>query len=595
MDNQINSRLSLLRQQMKASGVNAVIIPQTDPHQSEYLADHWQLRRWLSGFTGSAGALVVTDTQALLWTDSRYFLQAAQQLEGTGIRLMKDGLPDTPSITSFLTHTLLQGETVAIDGALFNITETESLRETLAKHSIKLNTGFAPADTIWTERPALPSAPVFIHDVKYAGETASDKIARILAQTAEQGASAIFISALDEIAWTLNIRSSDVPCNPVATAFLYLAPAGSTLFIKEEKITPAVLTYLNGCNVAVAPYDSVYTFLANLPQTARVLIEPQRNSGKVLDTLSLRALPGASPIAMLKATKNSVQIQGIRKSMQHDGAALVAAFMEIERRMAQNITTTEIDIAEILTRFRSQQPDYFDESFETIAGYGPHGAIVHYSATPESASVIEPHGLLLIDSGAQYLTGTTDITRTIAMGTPSPQERHDFTLVMKGHIALATAIFPEGTRGAQLDVLARHFLWNEGLTYLHGTGHGVGHFLNVHEGPQSIRLNDVPATLRPGMLTSDEPGLYRAGIHGIRCENLVLCVPALSDPEFGNFYRFETMTLFPFDRSLFDTAIMTPEEINWVNAYHAHVYESLLPLLTPDQAEWLREKTLPLA
>lgn len=280
--------------------------------------------------------------------------------------------------------------------------------------------------------------------------------------------------------------------------------------------------------------------------------------------------------------------------MEHDGAALVASFMEMERMMAQGEKLTELKVAEILTRFRSQQPGYFDESFETIAGYGPHGAIVHYSASPESSSTVEPHGLLLIDSGAQYLTGTTDITRTIAMGTPTAQEKHDFTLVMKGHIALATAIFPEGTRGAQLDALARQFLWKEGLSYLHGTGHGVGHFLNVHEGPQSIRLNDMPATLVPGMLTSNEPGLYRAGIHGIRCENLVLTVEAFSSEEFGRFFRFETMTLFPFDRTLFDTAIMTQEEINWLNGYHAEVYSRLSPLLSAEQQEWLRAKTLPL-
>ena len=302
---------------------------------------------------------------------------------------------------------------------------------------------------------------------------------------------------------------------------------------------------------------------------------------------------GASPIPMLKATKNDVQIAGIRKSMEIDGAALVGAFMEIEKRMAEGTKLTEMDVADILTHFRSQQPGYFDLSFETIAGYGPHGAIVHYEATPETDSTIEPHGLLLIDSGAQYLTGTTDITRTIAMGAPTAEEKRDFTLVMKGHIALGTAIFPEGTRGAQLDALARQFLWKEGLSYLHGTGHGVGHFLNVHEGPQSIRLNDVPATLRPGMLTSNEPGLYRTDCHGIRCENLVLCVDAFTT-EFGRFFRFETMTLFPFDRSLFDIAIMTPQEIEWVDGYHAEVLRRLLPYLNEEQAEWLRKKTLPL-
>ncbi len=593
MKESITRRLASLRELMRKAGINATVIPQTDPHQSEYLADHWQVRRWLSGFTGSAGSLVVTATDALLWTDSRYFLQAAEQLEGTEIKLMKDGLPETPSITRFLTHSLVKGSTVGIDGSLFSVNDTANLRATLEKRGLLLDTTFDAIDDIWTDRPALPGSPVFIHDVKFAGEKAADKIRKILAEATEQGATSIFISALDEIAWVLNIRSRDVNCNPVATSFLYLSPAGSTLFIKEEKIDAATRAYLADNGVAVAPYASAYEFLAQLPDNARVLIEAIRTSGRTLDTLGQRAVVGASPVPLMKATKNSTQIAGIRHSMEIDGAALVGAFMEIERMMHSGETLTEMAVSDILTRFRSQQPGYFDESFETIAGYGPHGAIVHYSATPESSSTIEPHGLLLIDSGAQYLTGTTDITRTIALGTPTPQERHDFTLVMKGHIALATAIFPEGTRGGQLDALARQFLWKEGLSYLHGTGHGVGHFLNVHEGPQSIRLNDVPATLVPGMLTSNEPGLYRTGIHGIRCENLVLTTEAFAT-DFGRFYRFETMTLFPFDRNLFDTAIMTPEEINWVNGYHNEVYNRLLPLLTPEQAEWLRTKTMPL-
>lgn len=593
MNETISERLAALRVQMKQSGLNAALIPQTDPHQSEYIADHWQVRRWLSGFTGSAGTLVVTESKALLWTDSRYFLQAEEQLAGTGITLMKDGLPDTPSITTYLIQNLQKGDNVGIDGSLFSIIETSNLRSSLEKHGIKLNTGFDAIDSIWTDRPGLPATPVFIHDIKFAGETASDKIEKILADAASQGANAIFISPLDEIAWTLNIRSRDVKCNPVATAFLYLSSEGSTLFIKEGKLDEATAAYLSQSNVGTAPYEEALAFLRALPDNARVLIEASRTSGRVLDTLGSRAVVGASPVPMLKAVKNDTQIAGIRRSMEIDGAALVGAFMEIEKMMRQGEPLTELAVSGILTRFRSQQPDYFDESFDTIAGYGPHGAIVHYSASPASSSTVEPHGLLLIDSGAQYLTGTTDITRTICMGEPTEQEKHDFTLVMKGHIALATAIFPEGTRGGQLDAFARQYLWKEGLSYLHGTGHGVGHFLNVHEGPQSIRLNDVPATLRPGMLSSNEPGLYREGIHGIRCENLVLTVPAFTT-EFGRFFRFETMTLFPFDRALFETAIMTQDEIDWVNGYHDEVYRRLLPLLTPEQGEWLREKTLPL-
>lgn len=593
MKQQIANRLGQLRAEMKKNGIAAVLIPQTDPHQSEYIADHWQVRRWLSGFTGSAGTLVVTLDDALLWTDSRYFLQAAQQLEGTDIKLMKDGLPDTPSIRHYLTHTLTAGTTVGIDGALFNPAETAALRSVLEKKGMKLNTSFDVTDSIWSDRPELPDAPLLIHDVKFAGETASAKIAKILADAAEQGADSVFISALDEIAWTLNVRSRDVNCNPVATSFLYLSPAGNTLFIKESKVDAAAAAYLAEANVATAPYDSVYGFLAALPASARVLVDATRTSVRTTDTLGLRAVTGASPVALLKAVKNSTQISHIRKTMELDGAALVGAFMEIERRMAQHEKLTEMDVADILTHYRSQQPGYFDESFETIAGYGPHGAIVHYTANEASNSTVEPHGLLLIDSGAQYFSGTTDITRTIAMGTPTDEEKHDFTLVMKGHIALATVIFPEGTRGGQLDALARQFLWREGLSYLHGTGHGVGFFLNVHEGPQSIRLNDVPAPLMPGMLTSNEPGLYRTDCHGIRCENLVLCTEAFTT-EFGRFFRFETETLFPFDRSLFDLDIMTPQEIDWVNGYHAQVRQRLLPYLTPEQAEWLKAKTMPL-
>lgn len=593
MKEEIIARLAAFRAEMTREGVAAAIIPQTDPHLGEYIADHWQVRRWLSGFTGSAGTLVITDREAFLWTDSRYFLQAAQQLEGTTITLMKEGLPETPGITPYLISHLVKGATVGIDGLLFSSTAVAQLRSSLEKHGLKLNAHFSPIDACWKDRPALPDAPVFVHDEKYAGRAAADKIADILREVKEQGATALLISDLAEVAWTLNIRSRDVNCNPVATSFLYLAPIGSTLFIDEVKVDEATRTYLASANVAVAPYSAILDFLKALPADATVLYEAPRTADRLVDALGLRGVAGASPVPMMKAVKNSTQIAGIRNAMEKDGAALVGAFMEIERRMRQGIKLTELDVAYILTEYRSQQELYFDESFETIAGYGPHGAIVHYSATEESSVEIHPEGLLLIDSGAQYLDGTTDITRTIAMGTPTNQERHDFTLVMKGHIALASAIYPEGTRGDQLDVLAHQYLWRDGANYLHGTGHGVGHFLNVHEGPQSIRLNHMPATLRPGMLTSDEPGLYRAGIHGIRCENLVLTVNAFTS-EFGRFYRFEPMTLFPWDLSLFDTAIMTDEEINWVNGYHQTVRERLWPRLNDQQKTWLQEKTRPL-
>lgn len=590
MKEEIKARIEAFRGEMRKAGVAAAIIPQTDPHLGEYIADHWQVRRWLSGFTGSAGTLVITDKEALLWTDSRYFLQGAEQLEGSGIILMKEGLPETPSIPQYLIGQLVKGSTVGIDGLLFSSTEVASLRCSLEKHGLKLDAHFAPIDTIWTDRPALPSAPLFLHDEKYAGKSATDKIREILTQTKEQGAQAILISDLAELAWVLNLRSSDVSCNPVATGFLYLSPTLSVLFIKEVKLTTEVSDALAAANVKTADYDTILSFLESLPEAATVLYEAPRTADRLVDALGDRAVAGASPIPLMKSVKNATQIAGIRNAMEKDGVALVGAFMEIERRLRENEPLTELDVADILTFHRSRQELYVDESFETIAGYGPHGAIVHYSATAESSSTVKPEGLLLIDSGAQYLDGTTDITRTIAVSTPTEQERHDFTLVMKGHIALATAIYPEGTRGDQLDALARQFLWKEGLSYLHGTGHGVGHFLNVHEGPQSIRLNHVPVALRPGMLTSNEPGLYRAGVHGIRCENLVLTVDAFTT-EFGRFYRFEPMTLFPWDLTLFDTAIMTQEEINWVNGYHEEVYRRLSPRLDENQKAWLREKT----
>lgn len=595
MNDTIQTRIAAFRRKMTAAEIDAAIIYHTDPHQSEYIAPHWQVRRWLSGFTGSAGTLVITPDEALLWTDSRYFLQADRQLEGTGITLMKDGLTSTPSIEDYLISRLPSGSTVGVDGMLLSVQADKGLRETLGPHGINVDTTFAPIDRIWDDRPALPAGKAFVHDTKYAGEPASDKIARVLAEAAAQGGNAAFISALDEIAWVLNIRSNDVPCNPVATSFLYLSGDGSTLFIDENKVDDTMRAYLKENGVTILPYstDEVTRFLQWLPGDAKVVVNASCTATSLLPALGDKAILSKSLIALPKGIKNQVQIDGTRSAMERDGAALVGAFMEIERRLADGTKTTEMDVAEILTRHRSKQPLYFDDSFDTIAGYADHGAIVHYSATPDTDYTLQPANLLLIDSGAQYLDGTTDITRTIALGTPTPQQRHDFTLVMKGHIALGSAIFPADTRGAQLDALARQFLWREGLSYLHGTGHGVGHFLNVHEGPQNIRLNENPAILHPGMITSNEPGLYRAGEYGIRCENLVLTVPAFTT-EFGNFNRFETLTLFPFDRALFDTAIMSPAEIDWVDRYHADVLRRLSPLLDDDARAWLTARTAPL-
>lgn len=595
MEHLYPERLAALRAEMKAAGIDAVVIPQADPHLSEYLAPHWQVRRWLSGFTGSAGDLVVTASEARLWTDSRYFLQAADQLRGSGIELMKDGLATTPSITDFLC-TLPAGATVGVDGMLFPAGNLAKMDAALAAKGIRLISDFDVIDTIWKDRPALPDGKIFIHDAKYAGQAAAAKIEEILAGARNAGAEAVLISALDDIAWTLNIRSNDVKHTPVATSYLYLSADRNVLFISPAKLTPETVSYLAEQGVSTADYTDVKAFITELPAELHIMVETARTAGGVLALLGKRAVAADYSVASrLKAVKNDTQIAGIRAAMVRDGAALVRSFMEIEGRLAEGIATTEVDIAEILRRHRSASPLFFDESFGTIAGYGPHGAIVHYEATAATSSTLRPEGLLLIDSGAQYLDGTTDITRTICLGTPTDMERRDFTLVMKGHIALGTMIFPDDTCGAQLDAIARQFLWKNGLSYLHGTGHGVGHFLGVHEGPQSIRLNYVPTVLVPGMVTSNEPGVYREGIHGIRCENLVLTRKEMTT-DFGTFLSFETLTLCPFDRALFDLSIMTPDEIKWVNDYHATVRERLMPALATDaERAWLIAHTEPLA
>ena len=594
MNDLILKRLSAFRALMAEAGVKAVIVPQADPHQGEYLAPHWQVRRWLSGFTGSAGDLVVTSSKAALWTDSRYFLQAAAQLDGTTVELMKDGLADTPSIAQYLCQNLQAGDTVALDGMLFNAASVDALKKALAEKDISLITDFDVIDRIWLDRPALPDGKIFVHDIRYAGKEAREKIAEILADAAAKGAADVFMAMLDDIAWTLNIRCNDVNHTPVATAFLYLSEAHKVLFIDPAKLTPETSAYLAEQGVSTMSYTSVKKYLSAIPTGTKVLVDASLTAMQLLDILGVKAVDGGiSAAARLKSVKNPVQLEGVSNAMLRDGVAMVRSLIEIERRIADGIATTEIDISEILRRHRSEGDLYFDESFGTIAGYGPHGAIVHYEATPETNATLQPQGLLLIDSGAQYLDGTTDITRTIALGTPTAQEKADFTLVMKGHIALAKAIFPAGTRGAQLTVLAHQYLWKNGLNYLHGTGHGVGHFLSVHEGPHSIRLNYVDAPMLPGSITSNEPGLYRENIHGIRCENLVLCRHEMTT-EFGEFLGFETLTLCPFDRSLFDTSLMSDEEIAWVDSYHRTVAERLTPFLSDDERQWLQIHTQPL-
>lgn len=581
-------RLEALRATMTRNNIDAYIIPSTDPHQSEYCADHWNCRSWISGFTGSAGTAVVTMSQGGLWTDSRYFLQAAEQLQDSGFELFKDGLPETPSYMAWLTSQLPSGATVAIDGRLFSATTVLKMTEELKGCGMNLVTDFTPFTEIWSDRPALPGTPFFVHEEKYSGEGASSKICRTLQAVHNSGADGILLSALDEIAWLFNIRGKDVRYNPMTYAYAYLDDNRRILFVNDNKLNDDNRHYLQAIGVEQMPYEQVFDFAASLHDTT-VSINPARINYTLYNKLTTATLSETSPIELFKAIKNETQIAGMRKAMIRDGVALI----RFTRWLDSNIDlgkATEITSAEALHNFRAEQELFVDDSFGTIAGYNEHGAIVHYSATPESDAKICRKGFFLVDSGAQYLDGTTDITRTIPVGTLTPQQKRDFTLVLKGHIALARCQFPEGTRGAQLDVLARLPLWQNGATYLHGTGHGIGHFLNVHEGPQSIRLQENPTPLMVGMITSNEPGLYRAGEYGIRHENLILTVEGC-ETEHGKFFRFETLTLFPFDKRALDITILLPHEIAWINDYHRIVYDKLKSSLTSEECEWLREAT----
>lgn len=588
----IKERINSLRNDMAGRGISATIIPQSDPHQSEYLSDHWQARRYLSGFSGSAGSLVVTRDEALLWTDSRYFIQASEQLSGTGITLMKSSLPETPSIDQYLATHLQPGSSVGINGILFSHRSAVQLRETLGHNSIRLALDYDPIPRIWADRPSLPPDPVCIYPLTHDGVVAADKIERLRKFISTNNADAILLSALDEIAWILNIRGNDVKCNPVVTSYLYITRSNATLFISEEKITPEAADYFAGMGIATLPYESLSSHIHSTTDPA-VIVDPATTSALVMDLLGQRAQQATSPVPLWKAVKNEIEIAGFKAALVRDGVALVKAHMDLERKVSQGETVTESYICDIWRDRRSEQLLFFSESFETIAGYGPHGAIVHYAPTPETAVPVSTDSLLLIDSGAQYLDGTTDITRTICLGNPTPEQRRHFTLVLQGNINLALAVFPTGTRGAQLDILAHEPLWREGLNYLHGTGHGVGHFLSVHEGPHQIRMNDIPTPLQAGMIVTDEPGLYLEGKYGIRCENMLLVIPAMTT-EMGSFLQFEVLTLFPFDRKLIDASMLSDEQLRWLNDYHKRVYLTLSPLLDSEERQWLDQATRPI-
>ena len=596
MKTEIKNKLAAFRAEMKAHQLSAFIVPSTDPHSGEYVPEHWESRKWISGFTGSAGTAVITLTDAGLWTDSRYFIQAEEQLAGTGIRLFKDRLPETPSIGEWLGNVLKAGDKVGIDGWVNSHQEALSLRNELKTKGLTLETMTEDIfDTLWINRPSLPQSPVFILDETRTGSSCSDKIIRIQEAIAKNGASAIILSALDEIAWTLNLRGNDVHCNPVFISYLLIAKKGYTLYILEEKITDEVRTYLEGHQVVIKPYSALAEDLRTFDSKREGVLQISPLANEALYDLSTRyaeTIVAPSPVALMKAVKNETEQAGFRKAMERDGVALVKFLRWLEEAVPAG-NESEVSIDQKLYQLRAEQADFRGISFDTIAGYKEHAAIVHYEATPETDIPLKPEGLLLLDSGAQYLDGTTDITRTIALGSLTEEEKTDYTLVLKGHLHLQNAHFPAGTCGTQLDVLARSAMWKCGINYMHGTGHGIGHFLCVHEGPHQVRMNHVPTLLEPGMIITDEPGIYKAGRHGIRIENTLLIVPA-QETEFGKFYKFEPLTLCPIDKKAIVMEIMTDEELTWLNEYHQMVYNRLCPLLDKDEQTWLKEATTPI-
>lgn len=580
--------LEALRDLMRSKHIDAVIIPGTDPHQSEYPSEHWKFRDYVSGFTGSNGTAVVTLDDAGLWTDSRYFLQAADQLEGSGFTLHKENIPGEPTVLEWLGEVLDEDAVVGVDGRLFSLIEANRIEMFCAQNGFMFAPDFRAAEAIWTDRPARPMNPAFVHDEALAGEDVDSKISRVVDALDAADADGLLITALDEIAWLLNLRGSDVDYTPVVIAFAYVSEDERVLFIDSEKVTSEVKAHLKKYGVKIKDYDDIEKFLGKISSTATVMVDPNRVSDALGQAMICNKTYMASPVIALKGVKNECQIAGFRQAMLYDGAAMVRMMMWLEQNVANGIT--EMDVDRRLQQERAAYASNRGDSFHMIAGYKDHGAIVHYEATDESAYTLAPEGLLLIDTGGQYLEGTTDITRTISLGNPTAAEKHDYTLILKGHLAMARAVFPKGTMGVQLDVLARGPLWNEGMTYLHGTGHGVGHFLGCHEGPQSIRMEANPTPLELGMVTSNEPGIYKTGEYGIRTENLLLCVPACSSEEWGEFYKFESLTLFPYDTTLMDMDMLSREEVKQINDYHAMVCERLRPLLNADEAQWLEQK-----
>ena len=587
----IPQRLSALRTWMQQQGIDAFIFPSTDPHNGEYVPDHWKGREWISGFDGSAGTAVVTMQHAALWTDSRYFIAAAKQLEGTGFTLMRERMPDTPSIAEWLAATLGMGR-IGLDGMVNSASSVERLRNELQQLGMfHLVTDADPLEILWTDRPVVPNHPIVLQHLEYAGETTTSKLARIRQMLSKKQAQALFVTALDDIAWTLNLRGRDVHCNPVFVSYLLITMRDVVLFTNLEKVPPEVADYLRRENVAVEPYGNVVHHLS-MVNVQPILMDPDEVNYTLYTIAERKQMSATSPIPAIKAVKNESEMEGFRRAMTRDGVAMVKFLCQLQQRVDKGVET-EISVDERLTALRAESPLFCGNSFDTIAAYGPHGAIVHYEATPETDIPLLSKSFLLLDSGGQYLDGTTDITRTISLGELTDREREVYTLVLKGHIQLQLLKFPSGACGSQLDAVARRDLWKAGLNFMHGTGHGVGAYLNVHEGPHQIRQEWKPAPLLPGMTVTDEPGIYIENEFGVRIENTLLVVPYMKT-DFGEFLQFETLTLCPIDLTPIVITMMTEEEIQWLNDYHQTVYNRLSPYLNEKETEWLRHACRPL-
>jgi Xaa-Pro aminopeptidase len=592
--NSSSDKLALIRAALKQNSIDACVIPLADPHLGEYIPDHWKMIRWLTGFTGSAGTLVITDSFSGLWTDSRYFLQAEKELTGSGFVLVKPEPFQIPDYAGWLAENISPGSIIALDGRIFSIELFRKLQKRLEGENISFNAECDLVTDLWTDRPPMPSAPALDFPLKFAGKDRSHKIAEVRKEMKKRSADYHLITSIDDIMWLLNIRGADVMFSPLLTSFALAGEKQILLFVDKGKIPPALAGDLDRQGVVTLPYEETAGMLSTLPEGSSILVSPAATSVTLYNSIhaGCRIIEDTSIPARLKAIKNKTEIENLSKVMVKDGAALARFFYHVETNIG-TVPMTEVSLALQLMEYRAQQKDFLGPSFATITAFNEHAALPHYSPSSDTDSIIGENGILLVDSGGQYMGGTTDITRTIHTGTPSSQQKKDFTLVLKGHINMALAKFPLGTKGYQIDMLAREALWENGLNYGHGTGHGVGYCLNVHEGPQSISPADNKTVIEAGMLISNEPAIYREGEYGIRIENLMICYED-EETEFGQFLRFDTISLCYIDKALIDKSLLDKREIGWINSYHAEVFEKLSPHLNADEKAWLKEKTLEL-